>query len=264
MIYITGDLHGDFQDSRMETILNLTENDYFIVCGDFGFNWDKQMIEVYRNFVKTKGTILFVDGNHENFDILNSLPTKKMFGDDVGVFCEDENNHTYHLRRGGMYEIAGKKFFCFGGASSIDKPFRLLAMKRGNPKCWWEEETPTYKDLDNALDTLKKYNYTFDYFITHSCTPELKSIVLGTYKKDFFDNTELMIQNLELTIKENNGSYAGHFFGHFHVDCGCGSEHCLYHNTVNLSEGYIITGSGKKYKFDVSGNPSHADFGVEL
>lgn len=259
MIYVTGDTHADFDDYRLEQIASLNKNDILIVCGDFGFDWNDYVIANYKR-LQFNCTVLFVDGNHENFDILNSLPTKEMFGGIVSVF--DEN--TYYLHRGEMYTIEGKKFFCFGGASSIDKEWRLAMMSKGGNKIWWEEEIPAEEDYNHALETLKKYNYKFDYFITHACNPDLKCFVLETYKKDFFDPTESMIQGIEWTIKENNGSYLGHFFGHYHVNCGSGKEHCLYDNIVNLSENTITTKYGNKYEFNIEGNPSRADFGVKI
>lgn len=267
MIYVTGDTHGDFNDYRINHFVPkiMQKDDYLIICGDFGFDWNKSLIDNYQK-IKFNGTVLFVDGNHENFDILNSLPTKEMFESDVGVFCESENNHTYHLRRGRMYEINGKKFFCFGGASSIDKEWRIIEEMKSNSyhTLWWEDETPTETEYDSAIDTLKKYDYKFDYFITHACNPDLKDFILGTYKKDFFDITEDMIGSIEWNIKENNGSYLGHFFGHYHMNCGSGKEHCLYDNIVNLDQGIIMTNHNCAYKFDINGNQSYADFGVKI
>lgn len=259
MIYITGDLHADFKDERIKLISSLTEKDYLIVCGDFGFDWNRNTIEKYHN-IKNKGTVLFVDGNHENFDILNSLPTENMFGADVGVF----GNNTYHLRRGRIYEIEGKSFFCFGGASSIDMPWRLEAMKNGAEKCWWGEECSTNEDYERAVESLKEHDYKFDYFISHACNPDLVKWVLMSPKSKFLDMTELAIRDLELLIKENGGSYLGHFFGHYHVNCGMGREHCLYENVVNLTEGTITTGKGNKYEFNIEGNGTRADFGPAI
>ena len=40
MIYITGDIHGDFSRFRSPALKKLRKNDALIVCGDFGFIWD--------------------------------------------------------------------------------------------------------------------------------------------------------------------------------------------------------------------------------
>mgnify|MGYP003299436716 CR=1 FL=1 len=43
MLYVTGDLHGEF--SKLEK-LRLNEDDTLIVCGDFGFIWDNSKEEI--------------------------------------------------------------------------------------------------------------------------------------------------------------------------------------------------------------------------
>lgn len=267
MIYVTGDIHGDFNDYRVTTFIPkiMGKDDYLIICGDFGFDWNESLKLKYSE-LKFNGTILFIDGNHENFDILNSLPTKEMFGSDVGVFCETEDNHTYHLRRGRMYEVNGKKFFCFGGGNSIDKDWRIEEETRTGKKhtLWWEQELPTEEELEFAKKTLYDNKYIFDYFITHTCASNIKSYVLNAHNMGFYDNTESMISNIEYIIKENGGKYKGHFFGHFHTNCGIGNEHCLYENIVNLDENYVIAQRGNRYKFNINGNPSRSDLGERI
>ena len=93
MIYITGDTHADFK-GRFSTQnfpqqKEMTKDDYLIICGDFGGVWDaggeskteKWWLDWFeeRNY-----TLLFVDGNHENygskiFEIL--FATKSRFFD---------------------------------------------------------------------------------------------------------------------------------------------------------------------------------------
>ena len=72
MLYVTGDLHGDI--TRLETfrMRRLKKEDKLIVCGDFGFLWDNGESEkkALEKLAKKRYTILFVDGSHENFDLL--------------------------------------------------------------------------------------------------------------------------------------------------------------------------------------------------
>ena len=48
MIYVTGDCHGDFSRFEEEIFLNLTKDDYVIICGDFGGIWDNKKISRYE------------------------------------------------------------------------------------------------------------------------------------------------------------------------------------------------------------------------
>ncbi len=127
MIYITGDTHiptditklssKNFSDQK-----DLTDKDFVIICGDFGGVWCGDNEELYwRKWLDKKNfTTLFIDGNHENFDMLGSFP--------IVVFYEGKahkiSNKIYHLMRGQIYTIDGKKIFTLGGASSHDKEFR--------------------------------------------------------------------------------------------------------------------------------------------
>lgn len=81
MIYITGDTHGGFQrfgSKYFPQQMQMGRNDCMIICGDFGGLWDGgQKDQHWLDWLAEKPfTTLFVDGNHENFDLLNALPEK--------------------------------------------------------------------------------------------------------------------------------------------------------------------------------------------
>ena len=75
MIYITGDTHGDRKRLSRFNLRQLKEGDTLIICGDFGFMWNdtKQERDFLMNLGKRKYNICFIDGTHENFEILNNL-----------------------------------------------------------------------------------------------------------------------------------------------------------------------------------------------
>ena len=74
MFFITGDTHGEFErlGSRY---FDVGENDTVIFCGDFGGVWDDSAAERYwRKWIASKPfTILFVDVNHDNYDLLRTF-----------------------------------------------------------------------------------------------------------------------------------------------------------------------------------------------
>lgn len=99
--------------------------------GDFGLVWNDGKEDLYwrkwladRNF-----TTLFIDGNHENFDLLKRYEVVEWHGGKVQFI----NDSIIHLMRGQVYEIDRKTIFTMGGGTSIDKQFR----KPG--KSWWPE-----------------------------------------------------------------------------------------------------------------------------
>ena len=74
----SSDTHGGFQRFGSKYFPQQTQmgrNDYMIICGDFGGLWDGgQKDQHWLDWLAEKPfTTLFVDGNHENFDLLNAL-----------------------------------------------------------------------------------------------------------------------------------------------------------------------------------------------
>ena len=138
MIYITGDYHGDFE--RFNTSIfpeqnEMTKEDFVIICGDFGGVWNKDeessMETMVLDWLECKPfTTLFVDGNHENFDRLYAYPVEKWHGGKIHRI----RPYVIHLMRGQVFELAGKKIFTFGGASSHDIDGGIL-----------EPDNPDYK-----------------------------------------------------------------------------------------------------------------------
>ena len=106
MIYITGDTHGGFQRFGSKYFPQQTQmgrNDYMIICGDFGGLWDGgQKDQHWLDWLAEKPfTTLFVDGNHENFDLLNALPEKEWHGGRVheeGKYPPPDEGPDLHLR----------------------------------------------------------------------------------------------------------------------------------------------------------------------
>ncbi len=236
MIYLTGDTHGDIKDFRERMKRNpLTEEDTLIILGDFGFSWNESVEKIWLD-EKRPYRVLFIDGNHENYTRMRQLKTREMYGDTVSVF----GGNTYRLLTGHMYTIEGRRFFVFGGASSIDKAWRtdpeMVALWG---KTWWKEEVPSGETLDYAFETLRCNDYSFDYFLSHTTTPEMKMKMFPHLSAAFFDPVESMIRALEEEITSSGGGWRESFFGHFHEDADYADCHCLMHRVLGL-DGFRI------------------------
>lgn len=207
MIYITGDTHIPVDIQKLSTKRfpqqkEMTKNDYVIICGDFGGVWDGSNEEKYWiKWLKSKNfTTLFIDGNHENFEMLYSLPIAEFGGGDA----HKVDNGIYHLMRGEVYTIRGKKFFVFGGASSHDKACRMEG------KTWWSAEMPNEQEYNNAENNLAKNNFNVDYVITHSAPTSVQNDIAPTYEINRLTEFLESIKN-RLTCQK-------WFFGHYHKD----------------------------------------------
>ena len=105
MIFITGDTHGRFlrfNTSAYPEQKQMTKEDFVSVCGDFGAIWQQRAgaEEAYRlDWMREKRfTLLFVDGNHENFTRLNSDEFETV--NFCGGKAQKIRDGIYHLLRG--------------------------------------------------------------------------------------------------------------------------------------------------------------------
>lgn len=226
MIFITGDCHKNYARFNMENFpiqKSLTKNDYVIICGDFGL-WDESKEQKYwlKWFDGKSYTTLWVDGNHENFDLLNSYKISKWKGGKVHQI----NSSVIHLMRGEIYSINNKTFFTFGGASSHDIQggildpddieFKKIKKEldegylpyRINHVSWWKEEFPTKKEMTYGINNLKKYNNEVDYIITHDGPSSNVKEIKSYYHIDDLNNYFEMIKR--------SCKYKKWFFGHHH------------------------------------------------
>ena len=208
MIIYIGDTHGSLETYKIKYYDNfLRENDYLIVLGDFGLPWaypdtkHRKEDEWWLDWLEQKPyTTLFVDGNHENFNLLNSYPVEEWHGGKIHRL----NKKVIHLMRGQIFTINGKTLFTMGGARSTDKYLRKENYS------WWKEEMPSKQEYDEALDNLDKHNWKVDFVATH-CAPTriLKQI------SPYAEKDEL---NGFLDIVASQLDFKCWYFGHYHKD----------------------------------------------
>ena len=70
MIYVTGDVHGEYHDFMRRIYgAGVKTGSNVIVCGDFGLVWNDKYHKYFLQILKSQPfNVLFVDGNHEDFD----------------------------------------------------------------------------------------------------------------------------------------------------------------------------------------------------
>ncbi len=166
---MTGDTHGELDRFKTKTAKSLRKGDSLIVCGDFGFLWQDSKKEQKRIkwLSRRRYKILFVEGTHDNFDLLGKLPEED--------FCAARARHVagnlYQLLRGQVYEIEGKRIFTFGGGESEDQEIREEGIN------WWHGELPTQDELTAARENLARFDDKVDYIITHQSSTSILSLL---------------------------------------------------------------------------------------
>lgn len=221
MIYITGDTHADIDIGKLSTKRfpeqkMLTKNDFLIICGDFGLVWDGSAREIYwQDWLTSKNyTTLWIDGNHENFDILYEFPLVERFGGNIREIAQD----IYHLDRGQVLTIDGRKIFVMGGARSHDREHRVEHIS------WWEQEMPTAEEMNRAIDTLDANDWEVDYVITHCAPKSVQQEICSWYENDPLVS---FLERVRTDLK-----FKRWYFGHYHIDRTFGEQFEALYNRV--------------------------------
>ena len=263
MIYITGDTHGpapfglhsvdgfgkrlnleNFPEQR-----NMTRDDYAIICGYFGriSNYDSRYDNTHSAFKdkicldhgeskeekywlnwlsKKNFTVLFCDGNHENFDRLYRAYPEVSFH---GGYAHQIRENIFHLMRGYVFDLCSLSFFVFGGGKSHDisggilrpyeyqteKEFKAankalrdsLYLYRIEHISWWKQEIPSDEEMERGLRQLSAHNWSVDFVVSH-CAPTSVATLTG------YTDRNKLTEYLEKVSKRL--SFQKWFFGHYH------------------------------------------------
>ena len=222
---ISGDTHGTLdlakvKDHFSENEGRYTEDDYLIILGDVGVcGFDPRDEREVRPFLKSLPvTTLFIDGNHENFDALNSYGVDEWNGGRVHII----ENNIIHLMRGQVFDIGGTKFFTFGGACSTDKEFRRAGVT------WFPEEIPAKEEYEEGWENLEKADFSVDYILTHTGPRE---VIAAMGYGEWTDRETELRQYLQRVA--DNTDFTAWYFGHFHADTEIEDTFlCLYDELV--------------------------------
>lgn len=143
---IVGDTHGGMAAVDKAVSAALGEGcDRIIQVGDFGF-WPhftdgRQFMKDVDALCNLEAIPLYwVDGNHENHEILDLMADTKDHFVPMG-----DSGSIFYCPRGFSWDWQGTRFMSLGGAYSIDKDYRTPG------RSWWPGETITDDDVTRAL-----------------------------------------------------------------------------------------------------------------
>ena len=244
MVYVTGDCHADYRRFGSKTFRDaktMSRNDTMIILGDFGLWHDTPEERYWLDWLNDRPfTTVWVDGNHENYDRLDS--DEFQICDFHGGKAHKIRDNIYHLMRGHIFEFDGKTFWAFGGAQSHDisdgildrdnykddesfkravARFRMRnKMFRINHRSWWEQELPSEEEMAFGIKTLAEHGNKVDYIISHCCPQEIATFMgFRTPDKEtmYFNEIAHSVQ------------FDDWWFGHYHQDSEIfGKFHCRY------------------------------------
>lgn len=204
MIYITGDTHGDFSRFKNPMLRKLRKQDALIICGDFGFIWDggKREQKLLKKIGRLPYNVLFVEGSHENYDLLEEYEVSEWCGGKTRQI----SGRLRQLMRGQVYTIAEKTIFAFGGGQSDDTYSGLVEGEN-----WWQREIPNDEELDEGEKNLAEAENAVDFIVTYEPPSRLHDFLndnagdrnhINTYLNNVFEKV----------------SFSGWFFGKLHLN----------------------------------------------
>lgn len=221
MIYLTGDLHGDYSRFKDKAIRKLKKGDTLVVLGDFGFLWNgsKKEKRILKKIGRKRFTVLFLDGAHENFPLLYAYPEEDFSG---GKARKIEKN-LYHLSRGHVFTLEQLKCFVLGGGESDEKEIRTQSGQ------WFSQELPSEGELETAKNSLAAHDWQVDVVLTHQCS----GTILNFLTKEHGGGNHL---TQFLTEIEQKLQFRRWFFGGFHLDKPIPPRHTAVYRKVHPVE----------------------------
>jgi Icc-related predicted phosphoesterase len=199
-VMFAGDIHGNLDHAEWlfgharEQGVNV-----IIACGDFGYwphyRWGEKFLNAVAEMAE-KNDIKFywVDGNHENHDLLDDLVETHGADNPIPMYNENMN----YIPRGCVFTIGSKKIMGYGGAYSWDWKHRELGLS------WWKQELIN----DYKVDELPEQKV--DILVTHEA-PLGKQI---SYK----DDIAISVHQRELVSEiQSKVNPALHVCGHHHT-----------------------------------------------
>ena len=127
-VVVAGDWHGNinFALGAIKQAHSMGTSTILHV-GDFGYFRPSALNGLEHLLLFLGITIYWIDGNHENHDLLSTLAR-----DEDGLAQTGQN--MYHIKRGTVFEVDGVKWLGLGGAASVDRQWRTEGLD------WWPGE----------------------------------------------------------------------------------------------------------------------------
>lgn len=219
-IYVTGDTHRTHDIGKLSLIsfpeqIRLSHEDYVIILGDVAIAWTGDENDIYTaNYHNNKPyTTLFLDGNHENHAILDAYPVEMWNGGKIHRIAPN----VLHLMRGQTFRLGDVSFFVMGGASSIDKKYRIENVS------WWSREIPSDAEFEEGIANLEKCGNKVNFILTHDAPHPIRER-LGCYTRDPLTSF--------LTFIDSHIQFEKWYFGHHHVDANFDDKYFACYNTI--------------------------------
>ena len=171
-VLLVGDTHGNIEwwNRHILHIADRRDTDVIVQLGDFGI-WPgtggaRYLDWLEESLVERELSLMFIDGNNEDFSQLLALPL-----DEFGRRWV--RPHIAHAPRGHRWEWRGLRFLACGGAASVDQDLRIPY------ESWWPQETITDADVERCVA-----GGTADVLLCHDAPVDVDfDVLLGRFSE---------------------------------------------------------------------------------
>ena len=229
-IYAVGDIHGYF--SSLISMIKRYEitDSCIIVCGDCGFgfhNWDSTKLQLKKLNTRCKKNnvnIVLFRGNHDDPEFF----TKGKILSNIIPIPD--------------YTVINGTILCVGGATSIDRQYRMLMKdklcveyvkyhpattfeeaKHLTQNLYWDNEAPVYDE--EKLNEIKEAGLSITTVCTHTCPtfcdPVTKDGITAWLKQDPYletdvDNERKVMDKIYDKLHDDGHPVKDWIYGHYH------------------------------------------------
>jgi hypothetical protein len=156
-IAVFGDVHG--RVNQLVGVIQECDIKIALCCGDFlGFSGREERFAILK---EADCEIYWCDGNHEDHDYLKLM--RDLHGSRKPITFQEAPNVHYCPRGSTITLPDGRKVMFAGGATSIDRLWRLAREEATGEKIWFPEEILTIDDIDWIPEE------HVDILISHTC-----------------------------------------------------------------------------------------------
>ncbi len=190
MLYLTGDTHGEnlgrFSYARNPFLRTLTSEDVVAVLGDTALMWpgcERETSYTMRELSRKPFAIVFVLGNHDNYDWAETLPVVNAFGGRMRQMVVDGTTYEnrYVVDSWTVADLCGRHCLLCAHAKSHDidhlyqpddKRGMAAARRRGEwfrvaHRTWWPQEALDVSRIEPFVQEHEEEH--FDAILTHDC-----------------------------------------------------------------------------------------------
>lgn len=241
---VAGDWHGsEFAARAAIGVAARAGAPVLVQVGDFGLwagrDGERFLAAVSAAAVESGVHVLWLDGNHENFDLLDTFPV------DPATRVRPVVPYVAHLPRGSRWTWGGLRFAAVGGATSLD-------VARRTPGCsWWPQEALTAAQAHRVAA-----EGPCDVLLTHDC-PEGVAIPgvdrvssRRWWPEDALRTAWAHREQLAVLVAELSPTHL--FHGHFHVRYTAAARLCPAHVSEVVGLGDDSSGADNIVVVDVA------------